>query len=182
MVALLAEMAYEYPRRGLHSHPETGRPEWGCWTGPSDEQQAWEWLAGQDRGWHDGDWLTFAVFEQHESVPSYCLAGHVGLKSCTRGDRLAQSESAEVSYWIAAAARGRGVATAALTAVTAWAFENFATTGLVQIKLVHDLDNHASCRVADKSGYAFQKVSPANPPLWFTAGHIHTRSAGAFTG
>jgi hypothetical protein len=39
--------------------------------------------------------------------------------------------------------------------------------------LVHDVDNHASCRVAAKSGYPFRKLSPPKPPCWFTAGHIH---------
>jgi hypothetical protein len=37
-------------------------------------------------------------------------------------------------------------------------------------------DNVASCRVAKKSGYAFREISPASPPLWLTAAHIHAHS------
>jgi hypothetical protein len=43
--------------------------------------------------------------------------------------------------------------------------------------LVHDVDNPASCRVALKSGYPFRELSPANPPYWFTDGHIHLAEA-----
>ncbi len=39
------------------------------------------------------------------------------------------------------------------------------------------LDNPASCRVADKAGYPFKEVSPAQPPLWYKDGHIHLRVA-----
>jgi RimJ/RimL family protein N-acetyltransferase len=41
--------------------------------------------------------------------------------------------------------------------------------------LVHDVRNPASCRVAEKAGYTFRQLSPANPPHWFTDGHIHMR-------
>jgi len=37
------------------------------------------------------------------------------------------AETAEVSYWTAVPARRRGVATAALRAVTAWAFGSFSS-------------------------------------------------------
>jgi RimJ/RimL family protein N-acetyltransferase len=53
------------------------------------------------------------------------------------------------------------VASAALQAVTAWAFDSFGAATLWQIKLLHSADNYASCRVAEKSGYAFQGISPA---------------------
>jgi RimJ/RimL family protein N-acetyltransferase len=44
--------------------------------------------------------------------------------------------------------------------------------------LVHDVGNPASCRVAEKAGYPFRELSPANPPHWFTDGHIHMRLRG----
>ncbi len=55
----------------------------------------------------------------------------------------------ELSYWVLPAARGRGVATAALTAVTEWAFE----LGVHRAELDHSSRNVASCRVATKAGY-----------------------------
>jgi RimJ/RimL family protein N-acetyltransferase len=177
MSALVAEMNRDYPAWGLWPG-RTSRPDRRRWTGPRDEQEAAEWLASQDRGWRDGDWLTFAVLEQEQAAGAYRLAGHVGLKGSEPGERVSTANTAEVGYWTAVSARGRGVATAALKAVTTWAFDTFSGGGLAQIKLVHPLDNHASCRVAEKSGYAFQEISPARPPLWFQAAHIHARPAG----
>jgi RimJ/RimL family protein N-acetyltransferase len=62
--------------------------------------------------------------------------------------------------------------------VTDWVFDSFAGASLRQIMLVHDVGNPASCRVAEKAGYPFRELSPANPPHWFTDGHIHMRLRG----
>jgi hypothetical protein len=43
---------------------------------------------------------------------------------------------------------------------------------------LHDDDNPASCRVAEKAGYPFLEFSPANPPHWYTDGHIHMLQPG----
>jgi RimJ/RimL family protein N-acetyltransferase len=164
MAALVAEMGRERPTRGL----------WP--TGPKDEPDAVEWLASQDRGWQNGGWLTFAVFEK-AATSGYSLAGHVGLKNREPGGRVGQEETAEISYWTAVQSRGRGVAPAAVRAVTAWAFDAFSAARMRQIMLVHDVANPASCRVADKAGYPFKQFSPANPPVWSSDGHIHMRLA-----
>lgn len=84
------------------------------------------------------------------------------------------SGSAEVGYWTAAPARGRGVAPLALRALGDWAFEAFAGDGLMRLELLHQVDNEASCRVAEKSGYGFAEVLPARPP-WPRDGHLHVR-------
>jgi RimJ/RimL family protein N-acetyltransferase len=105
------------------------------------------------------------------------LAGNVGLKNRAETGRIGERETAEIGYWTAVAARGRGIAPAAVRAVTGWVFDAFAGTSLWQIMLVHDADNPASCRVAEKAGYPLQELSPANPPHWFTDGHIHMRRA-----
>jgi ribosomal-protein-alanine N-acetyltransferase len=55
----------------------------------------------------------------------------------------------EWSYWVLPAARGRGVATAALITVTEWAF----SLGVHRAELDHSAQNAASCRVATKAGY-----------------------------
>ena len=47
------------------------------------------------------------------------------------------------------------------------------SSGLAKIRLMHDLDNFASCRVAEKSGYAFAEISPAQPSLGYPAAHLH---------
>ncbi len=179
MPDLVAEMVREYPIGGLASHPEVrpqDPPEKGRWSGPRDEGEAVLWLAGQDLGWRLGDWLTLAVL-QARSGGGYAVAGHVSLKNREPGGPVGHRETAEIGYWTAVPARGLGIAPAVVRAVTTWAFENLTATGLSRIMLVHDLDNPASCRVADKAGYPFQELSPARPPLWFTDGHIHMRYA-----
>jgi RimJ/RimL family protein N-acetyltransferase len=55
-----------------------------------------------------------------------------------------------VGYWVAAEARGRGIATAATRAITAWAFETFDPAC---IALHAEAANLASCRVAEKAGF-----------------------------
>jgi len=177
--ALAAEMRHDYPLGGMWSRPDE-RPfrivlRGGAErTEPMDERDAARWLASQDRGWRDGDRLSFAVLEA-DDAGGRVLAGNVGLKNREETGRIGERETAEIGYWTALAARGRGVAPAAVRAVTGWVFDAFAGTSLRQIMLVHNVDNPASCRVAEKAGYPFQEFSPANPPHWFTNGHIHMR-------
>jgi RimJ/RimL family protein N-acetyltransferase len=139
-----------------------------------DEGDAARWLASQDRGWRDGDRLCFAVLAT-DDAGGYVLAGNVGLKNREETGRIGERETAEIGYWTAVAARGRGIAPAAVRAVTDWVFDAFAGASLRQIMLVHFVDNPASCRVAEKAGYPFRELSPANPPHGFTDGHIHMR-------
>jgi RimJ/RimL family protein N-acetyltransferase len=106
------------------------------------------------------------------------VVGHVGLKN-RDGGQVGSGARGEISYWTAADARGRGIASAAVRAVTHWAFTTFGADRLPAVMLVHDLDNPASCRVAAKSGYPFREVSPANPPFWLTDSHIHLAEAAA---
>ena len=141
-------------------------------TGPADERDAVRWLASQDRGWRDRDRLSFAVLEA-DDVGGCVLAGNVGLKNREETGRIGERETAEIGYWTAVAARGRGIVPAAVRAVTDWVFDALAGASLRQIMLVHDVGNPASCRVAEKAGYPFRELSPANPPHWFTDGHIH---------
>jgi RimJ/RimL family protein N-acetyltransferase len=168
MPGLVAEMRREYPSRGIQSHPSAEVPGPGRWSGPRNEQEAALWLSGQNQGWAAGDWLTFAVTDASQG----CAIGQVGLKN-RDGGRIGTGDRGEIGYWTAPGARGRGVAPAAVRAVTRWALGSFAMDQLPFIMLVHDLDNPASCRVAAKSGYPFHQLSPANPPYWFTDGHIH---------
>ena len=60
---------------------------------------------------------------------------------------------AGVAYWVLPAARGAGVATHAVLALSAWALEEI---GFYRLHLDHSTRNHASCRVATKSGYLLE--------------------------
>ncbi|MFE6050979.1 GNAT family N-acetyltransferase [Kitasatospora sp. NPDC056446] len=110
-----------------------------------------------------GTRYTFAVVEAGR------LVGTVVLKRGAPG-----GGTAEVGYWTAGPARGRGVAPRAVEALTVWAFDVFAEDGLGRLDLLHEGDNHASCRVAEKSGYPLLEIVPAFPPYPLD-GHRHSR-------
>jgi RimJ/RimL family protein N-acetyltransferase len=182
--ALAAEMSREDLFGGMWSRPDEPLVRTALHgdaerrTGPAAERDAARWLASLDRGWRDGDRLSFAVLEA-DVVGGSVLAGNVGLKNRTETGRIGERETTEIGYWTAVAARGRGIAPAAVRAVTDWVFDAFGGTSLRQIMLVHAVDNPASCRVAEKAGYPLREFSPANPPHWSTDGHIHMRLAAA---
>ncbi|QBJ93834.1 N-acetyltransferase [Streptomyces seoulensis] len=145
------------------------------WTGAAvdDEAAALAWIAGQARGWETGDRLGFAVVAadaRNCAAEEGELLGHIALKDVLSGDGRA-----EVGYWTAARARGRGVAPRALTALTGWAFGR----GLTRLELLHEMDNTASCRVALKSGYERAGVLPAAPPEFPLDGCLHACRPGA---
>ncbi|MEU5935544.1 GNAT family protein [Micromonospora sp. NPDC047187] len=81
----------------------------------------------------------------------------------------------EVGYWTASWARGRGVAPRAVLALSRWAFDRFPE--VARLDLLHQVDNVASCRVAQKCGFVFQEVLPARPPFPLD-GHRHSLHAG----
>ena len=62
---------------------------------------------------------------------------------------------AELGYMVAPAARGRGIGTAILRALTDWAF---ADLGAQRLRLVVDVENPASLRVAERAGYVREGV------------------------
>ena len=62
--------------------------------------------------------------------------------------RLAEQMAGELSYWIVPAARGRGLAQAAIRALLPLAAE----AGLKTVVLDIEVDNHASLRVATRLG------------------------------
>jgi [ribosomal protein S5]-alanine N-acetyltransferase len=61
-----------------------------------------------------------------------------------------EGRSGEVSYWVAAEGRGRGVATRALVLFSAWSFD---AVGLDELWLQVHSDNVASQQVAVRAGY-----------------------------
>ncbi|MGX1565878.1 GNAT family N-acetyltransferase [Streptomyces sp. NPDC055506] len=135
-----------------------------------DETSAARWLREQQQGWEQGRRYAFAVEEVQPSGADGLPAGHVVLKDMTPG-----AASAEVGYWTAAHARGRGIAPRALHALTDWAFTTFAPDGMTRLELVHQADNTASCRVAQKSRYPLTGIRPAQPPDHPSEGHVHVR-------
>ncbi|MCT9935046.1 GNAT family N-acetyltransferase [Planotetraspora sp. A-T 1434] len=76
------------------------------------------------------------------------LLGVIGLKPV---DRLGNGE---VGYWVAPWARGRGVATAAVRALSEWAFAH----GLPRLALLAGVENIVSQRVAYAAGFEHEGV------------------------
>ncbi|SCF12145.1 Protein N-acetyltransferase, RimJ/RimL family [Micromonospora haikouensis] len=140
-----------------------------------DARAAHRWMVRSRQGWAAGRRFAFAVREPRRDGGD-CLVATVVLK-----DVLPGRPHAEVGYWTAAWARGRGVAPRAVQAVTDWAFTRFAATGLTRLDLLHQVDNTASCRVAEKAGYPFQETLPARAPFP-RDGHRHARHAAPHPG
>ncbi|MFJ3792363.1 GNAT family N-acetyltransferase [Kitasatospora sp. NPDC090091] len=156
----------------------------------TDQAEAARWLELQRRGWAEGHRYSFAVLEPRADRAGGRTGGRDDASADDRDDAPAELVAnvvlkraepggpvAEVGYWTAAAARGRGVAPRALEVLTGWAFAAFAADGLVRLELLHQVDNTASCRVAEKAGYGFRSVLPALPPEFPLDGHLHSRSA-----
>ncbi|MFD6279751.1 GNAT family N-acetyltransferase [Streptomyces sp. NPDC060209] len=154
--ALLA--AYDDPamRRWLRTQvPDAGAAE--------------RWMTVQEDGWASGSRFGFAVTDTARDGE---LVGNLALNRHVPG-----AGSAQAGYWTTASARGRGVAPRALGALTGWAFATFAEDGLRSLELLHEAGNEASCRVAEKSGFALAEVVPARPPRYPLGGHRHARQA-----
>ncbi|MCX4969689.1 GNAT family N-acetyltransferase [Streptomyces sp. NPDC079020] len=135
----------------------------------ADAEEAARWLDVQRAGWESGDRFGFAVTDTQRDGE---LVGHLALKRSGPA-----SDRAEVGYWTTAAARGRGVAPRALGALTDWAFLGLGARAPARLELLHHVDNEASCRVAEKCGYALAGILPALPPDHLQGRHLHVRHA-----
>jgi RimJ/RimL family protein N-acetyltransferase len=119
---------------------------WNALSSVTDEGTARAWC------------LRWSEWDQR-TAPVWCIrdADHrvqgklLGVISLFKIDM--RNSSAETGYRIAPWDRGRGVATAALRTVADWTFQ---TLGLTRLQLIHGLENRASCRVAEKSGFALE--------------------------
>jgi RimJ/RimL family protein N-acetyltransferase len=114
---------------------------------PYSLADAHEFIERCRRGWLTGDSTNFAIFVE-------------GIEGATGGLGVHWNERehgvAEVGYWVAADARGRGVATAATRLAARWACE--AAQDLERLQLRADEQNVASNRVAEKAGFTREGV------------------------
>jgi RimJ/RimL family protein N-acetyltransferase len=101
-------------------------------------------LLGRRLDWSAGDHASWAVVDPETDE----LLASVSLHSIDR-----QQGDAEIGYWTAPAARGRGVAARAVDAACRWAFD---TLPIDRIELCHAVENRASARVAEKAGFTYE--------------------------
>ena len=98
-----------------------------------------DWVRRYEEGRRDGTHEGFAVLDDRGAL--------LGLALVPTIDRAAGE--AELGYMVAPSARGRGVGTAILRELTAWAFAQ----GIERCELIISVGNTGSERVAERAGY-----------------------------
>jgi RimJ/RimL family protein N-acetyltransferase len=133
--------------REVYSESDIRR--WMGWDGElPDEAEARANLDRAAASWREGTWAVFRVVDAATDQ----VVGGVNL-------RMAGNETAEVSYFLRASARGRGLATRAVRLVTRWAFDEL---GIERIELRAHPENEASIRVAERAGFAREGIERAS--------------------
>jgi RimJ/RimL family protein N-acetyltransferase len=134
---------------------------------PSTEDQVGEWFEAYRQDWTDEKGGHWAITREGVEV-----LGRIALRGLDFDDG-----TAGVAYWVLPAARGAGVASRGLGALTAWALDEI---GFHRLELDHSTRNLASCRVATKSGYFLEgtKRSAAVHDDGRHDMHLHARVRG----
>ncbi|MER5177924.1 GNAT family N-acetyltransferase [Streptomyces sp. NPDC002896] len=122
--------------------------------------------------WRTAWWEERNAFWAVADADTDELLGRVALRCIELADG-----TAEIAYWTLPKARGRGVAARAVTALTRWAFDEI---GIHRLELTHATGNQASCRVANKTGFALEgtKRSAALHADGWHDMHLHARIQG----
>ncbi|NDZ70848.1 GNAT family N-acetyltransferase [Streptomyces sp. SID10362] len=132
------------------------------------EEEVRGWIAEWQQAWDRESNVQWAVADAADDR----LLGRVALRQVLLGDGVA-----EVAYWTTAGARGRGVAARATRTLARWALDEI---GFQRLELSHAVANEASCRVAQKSGFALEGTKRSallHPDGWHDM-HLHARVRG----
>jgi RimJ/RimL family protein N-acetyltransferase len=108
---------------------------------PYTVADALAYLEHSRASWRSGDAAPFVIVDAGPGT----LLGSIGLHDLATADR-----SAHVGYWVAAPARGRGIATRALRLVARWALQDLAVG---RLELYTFVENERSQRVAANAGF-----------------------------
>lgn len=135
---------------------------------PSSEARVVEWFVGYRRDWTAERGAHWAITRDGAEV-----LGRIALRGLDLHDGIAR-----VGYWVLPAARGAGVATRGLGALTAWALDE---AGFHRLELEHSTRNHASCGVATRAGYLLEgtRRSAALHDDGHHDMHLHARTRDA---
>ncbi|MEU3320727.1 GNAT family N-acetyltransferase [Streptomyces sp. NPDC006785] len=110
---------------------------------PMTVAQVEEWFDGYRQDWEREKGCHWAVARDSGEV-----LGRMALRRVDLADGAANA-----AYWVLPAARGAGVASRALAAVSAWALDGI---GFQRLELDHSTRNDASCRVATRAGFRLE--------------------------
>ncbi|MGC4096146.1 MAG: GNAT family protein [Nitrospira sp.] len=129
--------------------------------------------------YQEKDAAEFIERIQMQNQPTaFALAvdGHaVGVIGLTRQTDI-NRQSADIGYWIGAAHWGKGIATAAVRALTFWSVEQL---GLVRLYATPFVYNVASCRVLEKAEYVREGLMSKSA---IKDGHVLDQVLYAYTG
>jgi RimJ/RimL family protein N-acetyltransferase len=93
------------------------------------------------------------------------------------GDIDLAGGSAEFLYWLLPSGRGRGAMVDAVARISRWALDDL---GLHRLRITHSVANEASCRVAQKAGFALEgtmRSALLHADGWHDE-HLHARVQG----
>jgi RimJ/RimL family protein N-acetyltransferase len=121
---------------------------------PYAESDARAYFAGREQERLDGEALAFA-FVAPRDANAVLGGGSLYDIDCDRG-------RAAVGYWLAPAARGRGVATHATRLMAGWAFTRLRTA---RLELTCAPDNPRSQAVAERCGFTREGVLRSHMPF-----------------
>ena len=133
--------------RAVYSEPDIRK--WMGWDDQlPDDAEAQANIDRAARAWQEGTW---AVFRIADSATDEVIGG-INL-------RLGDHDLAEISYFLRASVRGRGLATRAVRLVARWAFDELA---IERIELRVHPENASSRRVAERAGFIREGVERAS--------------------
>jgi RimJ/RimL family protein N-acetyltransferase len=125
-------------------------PRWTRIPSPYGEREARQSLARRALAWRRDERASLAVVDPRGGE----RLGAVGLAYVEWED-----EKAEIGYWVAAPAHGRGVALRAVRLLARWAF---ADLGLFRLEILAEVENPASIAVARACGFSEEGVLRGN--------------------
>jgi RimJ/RimL family protein N-acetyltransferase len=112
----------------------------------ADEAFVSRWIGRYEGGWKDGSCAGFSIRDAaNDEFLGFAAFVHLDLAD----------KQGEIGYMLAQAARGRGAAGGSVELLTGWGFD---VLGLERLELRIDVENEASRRVAERSGYRLDGV------------------------
>ncbi|MFH9006688.1 GNAT family N-acetyltransferase [Streptomyces afghaniensis] len=149
-------------------------PEFRRWNTPlrlvTDRTSALESLLARAQSAAEGTSMSFRVADARTGT----ALGHIGVNEIKYHLKVAR-----VGYWVLPEARGQGVATRALLLAAHWALTEL---GLHRLELDHAVGHDASCRIAERCGFAYEgtlrgAIFERDRHDAFRDAHLHARLA-----